>query len=374
MKDLNNIKIAITHGDINGIGYEIILKALSEPHLYEICTPIVYGSPKVAAYHKKALNLMNLTITTIRNVDEAGYRKASVINCNDDNIRVELGKATPHSGFAAFQALERASQDLLQNKIDIVVTAPINKSNVQSNDFKFPGHTEYFAKKFNADDVLMLMIGDKLKIGVVTGHVPLSKVASQITTELILKKIRILNKTLKEDFAIGKPVIGVLGLNPHAGDDGVIGDEEQKFIIPAIQRAREENIMAMGPYPADGFFGSNNFAKFDAILAMYHDQGLIPFKVLCFEEGVNFTAGLPIIRTSPGHGTAYEIAGKNEASVSSFLQAIYWAIDIYKNRTLYKDLKENAMSTDIAKSVLADAPEEIIDLKEIEHPDEVEFI
>jgi len=376
MKDLNNIRIGITQGDINGIGYEIIMKALSESHVYEFCTPIVYGSPKVAAYHKKALNITNFSFNTIRNADEATVQKPYIVNCNDDNIRVELGKATPFSGASAFEALERATSEMAQKKFDVLVTAPINKHNIQQEGFAFPGHTEYLTKKFKEKDSLMLMVGDSLKVGVVTGHVPINQVASLITEEHVLSKLRILNNTLIEDFAIRKPIIAVLGLNPHAGDSGVIGDEEKNILLPLIQKARNEGIMALGPFPADGFFGTLNFKKFDAILAMYHDQGMVPFKLLNFENGVNFTAGLSIIRTSPAHGTAYEIAGKNEASEASMMRAIYLACDIYKNRITYRKLKANAISEDEIKaiiSVVKGGTEDVIDLKDTERNEVIDF-
>ncbi len=347
MKQQDKIKVGITQGDINGISYEIIIKSLLDNRINDLCTPIVYGSAKVAAYHRKALNIENFSLNIIRDAEKANPKRPNIINCLDDNIRVELGKSTTLAGEASLMALESAVNDLKEGKIDVLVTAPINKDNIQSEKFHFPGHTEYLAQNFNGKEVLMLMVSDRMKVGVVTGHIPVKDVAENLTQDKILGKLRILNKTLIEDFRIRKPKIAVFGLNPHASDGGVIGEEENSIISPAIDRAKEENIMAFGPYPADGFFGSNNLEKFDAILAMYHDQGLAPFKALAFDEGVNFTAGLDIVRTSPGHGTAYELAGMNKASETSFRKALYLAIDVYKNRTEYKEISEDPLeSTD----------------------------
>lgn len=341
----DNIKVGISHGDINGIGYEVIMKTLLDPRILEMCTPIIYGSPKVAAYHRKALNIHNLSLNHIRSPKEAGPRKAHIVNCIDDNIRVELGKSTPAAGEASFQALDRASSDLKQGLIDVLITAPINKDNTQSEMFKFPGHTEFLAEIFNTEDYIMLMVSETMKIGVVTTHLPLSKVAESITKELILSKIRIIAQSLQQDFAITRPRIAVFGLNPHAGDNGLLGHEEQEIILPAIEQAKKEGIIALGPYPADGFFGSEDYRKFDAILAMYHDQGLIPFKLASFERGVNYTAGLPVVRTSPAHGTAYSLAGEDKASPDSFRQAMYLAIDIWNNRKIYAEISKNPLKS-----------------------------
>ena len=341
----DNIKVGISHGDINGIGYEVIMKTLLDPRILEMCTPIIYGSPKVAAYHRKALNINNLSFNHIRSPKEAGPRKAHIVNCIDDNIRVELGKSTTAAGEASFQALDRASSDLKQGLIDVMVTAPINKDNIQSDMFKFPGHTEFLARIFNTDDYIMLMVSETMKIGVVTTHLPISKVAESLTKELILSKIRIISRSLQQDFAINRPRIAVFGLNPHAGDNGLLGHEEQEIILPAIEQAKNEGIIALGPYPADGFFGSEDYRRFDAILAMYHDQGLIPFKLASFERGVNYTAGLPVVRTSPAHGTAYSLAGEDKASPDSFRQAVYLAIDIWKNRKIYEEISKNPLKS-----------------------------
>ncbi len=343
MSEQDTIKVGISHGDINGIGYEVIMKTLLDPRILEMCTPIVYGSPKVAAYHRKALNIENLSFNHIRAAKEATPLKAHIINCIDDNIRVELGKSTPAAGESSFLALDRAADDLQKGFIDVLITAPINKDNIQGENFKFPGHTEFLAEKFNSSDYIMLMVSETMKVGVVTTHLPISKVPQSITKETILNKIRIISRALQQDFAITKPRIAVFGLNPHAGDNGLLGSEEKDIIIPAINQAKKEGIIALGPYPADGFFGSEDYRKFDAILAMYHDQGLIPFKLASFDRGVNYTAGLPFIRTSPAHGTAYNIAGEDKASPESFRQALYLALDIYKNRKIYEEISSNPL-------------------------------
>ncbi len=346
----NKPKIGITQGDMNGIGFEVILKTLLDTRINDFCTPIIYGSPKIAAYHRKALDIKNFSFNHISKPEEANNKKSNIINCLDDNIRVELGKSTEAAGLAAATTLNYATNDLKNKKIDALVTAPIDKHNIQSDKFNYPGHTEFFMDKFNVEDVLMLMFGEAMKVGVVTGHVPISKISSLINIETIISKLKIYNKTLKEDFSIRKPKIAVLGLNPHAGDHGLIGEEEKQVIIPAIEKVKEDNIMVFGPYPADGFFGSGSYDKFDGILAMYHDQGLIPFKSMNYEGGVNFTAGLPVIRTSPAHGTAFDIAGENKADPSSFRHALYAAIDIYRNKNFNDDISKNQMEEqDISK-------------------------
>ena len=341
--DRKKIVAGISQGDINGIGYEVIMKTLADAEITDGCIPVIYGSPKVAAYHRKALNINNISFNNIRSAEEANSQKANLINCLDDNVRVELGKSTPQGGEAAFASLERAVTDLKSGKLDVLVTAPIDKNNIQSDNFRFSGHTEYLMEKSGVNDVLMFMVSESLKIGVATGHVPLREVPDMITVDLVLRKIRIMNKSLIHDFGIGKPRIAVLGLNPHAGDNSLLGKEEAEIITPAIQQAARENILAFGPFPADGFFGAGSFSKFDGILAMYHDQGLAPFKALSFDTGVNFTAGLPFVRTSPGHGTAFQIAGKGEASESSFRHALFLACDIFRNRQLYAEISRNPL-------------------------------
>ncbi len=333
----------ISHGDINGIGYEVIIKTLMETTINDICVPVVYGSPKVAAYHRKALNINNFSFNNIRSAEEANPKKANLINCLDDNIRVELGKSTPQGGEAALISLEKAVEDLKSGKIDVLITAPIDKKNIQSEQFHFNGHTEYLKSKAGADDVLMFMISESIRIGVATGHVPLKDVPEMITVDLILRKLRLMNQSLILDFGIRRPRIAVLGLNPHAGENSLLGSEEAEVIAPAIQQTLKEDMLIFGPFPADGFFGAGSFSKFDGILAMYHDQGLAPFKALSFDNGVNFTAGLPFIRTSPVHGTAFQIAGKGEASENSFRQALYLACDIFRNRQMYSEITRNPL-------------------------------
>ncbi len=339
------IRLGISHGDINSISYEVIIKALADNRILDLCTPIIYGSPKVAAYHRKAINLENFNLNVIRYAGEANPKRVNIINCTDEEIRVELGKSTTVAGEASYQALKASVDDLEAGNIDALVTGPINKNNIQSDNFKFSGHTEYLQARFRVNDVVMLMVSDTLRVGVVTGHVPIASLSSKITTSSIISKLEIMADSLLMDFGIRKPRIAVLGLNPHAGDGGLLGDEEEKIIIPALNKAREMDILAFGPFSADGFFGSGNYLKYDAILAMYHDQGLIPFKILARDEGVNYTAGLPVIRTSPAHGTAYELAGKNEASEMSFRNAIYMACDIAKQRKFYKEISKNPLPT-----------------------------
>ncbi len=339
----NKIRVGITHGDINGISYEIIIKTFLDSRMLDFCTPIVYGSPKVGAYHRKTLNINNFNFNHIKDATEADVKRVNIIHCVDDNIRVELGKPSEEAGLGSFQALEKAVADMHSGLIDVIVTAPIQKHNIQSDKFNFPGHTEYLADRFKTKNVLMLMLSEQIKIGVLTGHVPLSEVSKYVTVENIIVKLKIIEESLRIDFGVRKPRIAVFGLNPHAGDNGVIGMEEKNIIIPALEEANKMGIIALGPYPADGFFGSASFRNFDAVLAMYHDQGLAPFKAQTFDTGVNYTAGLPIVRTSPAHGTAYKIAGKNEASADSFRQALYTACDVFENRKMYKKITENPL-------------------------------
>lgn len=341
----NKIVVGISQGDINSISYEVIIKSLMDNRIFDNCIPIVYGSAKVAAYHRKALNIDNFSFNNIRTPGEANPKRANIISCIDDEIRVELGKQSDKAGEAAIMALEVATKDLAEGKIDVLVTGPINKKVAQSEKFSFPGHTEYFQDMFDAKDALMLMINNYYKIGVVTGHVPIDDVSKNISKELILSKINILNNSLISDFGIRKPRIAILGLNPHASDDGLIGKEENEIIIPALEEAKNNNLLVFGPFPADGFFGADSYRKFDGILAMYHDQGLIPFKAMSHDGGVNFTAGLNVVRTSPAHGTAFDIAGKNEASADSFRKAIYTACDVFKARKNFAEITSNPLKS-----------------------------
>ncbi len=339
----SKIKVGITQGDINGIGYEVIIKTLADPRILEVCTPVVYGSPKVAAFHRKVTNVENFNFNIIRNADEANAKRANIINVMDDEVRVDIGKSTDVAGRGALAALKAAVQDLKDGKIQALVTAPFNKQNMQSAEYQFPGHTEYLASTFGGKESIMILVSNNLRVGVATGHIPLAKVPQALSKEVLVHKLQLLNKTLREDFQIRKPRIAVLGINPHAGDGGLLGEEEQTIIIPAIDEAIKSGILAFGPYAADGFFGANSTSRFDAVLAMYHDQGLAPFKALAFESGVNYTGGLPIIRTSPAHGTAYDIAGHDMASPDSFRAALYLACDAYKNRKEYAELTKNPL-------------------------------
>lgn len=343
MEDNYKIRVGITHGDINGVGYEVILKTFSDPTMLELCTPIIYGSPKVAAYHRKAMDIQT-NFSIVNSADDAQPDKLSIVNCTEDELKVELSKPTPEAGKAALDALERALQDYREGMIDVLVTAPINKHTIQSETFAFPGHTEYIEERLgDGAKSLMILMKDDFRVALVTGHIPVSQIASTITKELIQEKLAIFNHSLKQDFAIGAPRIAVLSLNPHAGDEGLLGKEEEEIIIPALKEMAARGILCYGPYPADGFMGSGNFTHFDGVLAMYHDQGLAPFKALAMDEGVNYTAGLPVIRTSPAHGTAYDIAGKGLASEDSFRQAIYVAIDVFRNRLRDKEAHANPL-------------------------------
>lgn len=338
------LKVGISIGDLNGIGMEVIIKSLMDNRVLEFFTPIVYGNTKNASFHRKANNINDFSFNVINDVSQANPKRANMINVWQEDVKITLGEENEIGGKYAFMSLEKAVEDLNAGKIDALVTAPINKHNIQQEGFHFPGHTEYLQSKVNASDVLMFMISDELRVGVVTGHVPLKDVSVQITEESILKKLRLMNDSLKKDFWIQKPKIAVLGLNPHAGDNGVIGTEDDDIIRPTIEKAKAEGILAFGPYPADGLFAGDAFKKFDAVLAMYHDQGLIPFKHIANRKGVNYTAGLPIVRTSPDHGTGYDIAGKNLASHESFLEAVFAAVHIVRNRREQVELAANPLS------------------------------
>ena len=338
METNRKVRVGITHGDINGVGYEVILKTFSDPAMLELCTPIVYGSPKVAAYHRKAMDIQT-NFSIVNSAEDAQDNKLSILACTEDELKVELTKPTKEAGKAALDALERALQDYNEGLIDVLVTAPINKHTIQSESFHFPGHTEYIEERAGeGQKALMILLKDDFRVALVTGHIPIKDVASTITKELIMEKLSIFHHSLKQDFGIDSPRIAVFSLNPHAGDNGLIGVEEREVIIPAIQEMTTKGILCFGPYPADGFMGSGNFCRFDGILAMYHDQGLAPFKALAMDEGVNFTAGLPVVRTSPAHGTAYDIAGQGVAAESSFRQAIYTAIDVFRNRLVEEEI------------------------------------
>ena len=345
------IKVGISVGDINGIGMEVIIKTLMDSRMMDFCTPIVYGSTTIASAHRRELGITDFSFNPIKSIKEVNTKKANLIDCWQEDVSISFGENNEDGGKYALISLEQASKDLFDGNIDALVTAPINKDNIQSEEFDFTGHTEYLTNKFEGES-LMLMVSDNLKVGVATNHIPLATVANTLTSDTIFSKLKILNTTLVKDFCNTNPKIAVLGLNPHAGDNGLIGKEEEEIIMPAINNAKSIGINAFGPYPADGFFGSGNYQKFDAVLAMYHDQGLIPFKSLSFGEGVNFTDGLNVIRTSPDHGVAYEIAGKNEASETSFRAAIYMACDIHKHRKLDEEINEAPLKISKGKQAL----------------------
>ncbi len=339
----NKPKIGITIGDYNGVGVEVILKAFSDNRLFDYCTPVVYGSAKIIAYHKKALNIDTVNHQQLKAGVPPAAKLLNVVNCIDENAIINLGTASPQAGEAALVALDTALKDLKEGAIDALVTAPLDKSLVKPKTGTFTGHTEYIANYFGVAETVMLLTCDFIRVGLVTNHIPVKDVAAALTTKKILTKIEILNESLFKDFGISKPKIAVLGLNPHAGDNGLLGSEEKEIILPAIKKAQENRILAYGPYAADGLIGSGQFEKFDVVLAMYHDQGLVAFKSLCFGSGVNFTAGLPVVRTSPDHGTAFDIAGKDLALSDSFREAIFTAIDVSKNRKNHAEITANPL-------------------------------
>lgn len=343
MEQDKKIRVAITQGDTNGVGYEVILKTFSDPAMFEICTPIVYGAPKVIAYHKKALNI-DTNYSIINRAEEARDGRLNVLACFDEEVKIELGQPSEEAGQAAFKALDRAMADYQAGLYDVLVTAPINKATIQSPNFHFPGHTEYIETKVgNGNKALMILMNENLRVALVTTHLPIKDISKSITKEAIVEKAVIFQKSLKRDFRISNPRIAVLSLNPHAGDNGLLGSEEKEVIVPAIEELEKQGVQAFGPYAADGFFGSNTYDYFDGVLAMYHDQGLAPFKTIALDSGVNYTAGLPIIRTSPDHGTAYDIAGQGKADENSFRQAIYIAIDVFRNRLNYDEPLQNPL-------------------------------
>ncbi len=342
MKKFEKIKIGISIGDFNGIGIEVILKTFEDIRMLDFCTPIIFGASKVISYHKKALQI-NLNIHGVDNIKKIVHNKLNLFNVWKEQVDIELGKGTTESGNYAFESLKAATEALKNNEIDVLVTAPINKSNIQSEKFKFKGHTEYLENVLEGESLMILMTQD-LRIGLITGHIPISEVATTVTADLIKKKVEIMYKSLQQDFNIRKPKIAVLGLNPHCGDNGVIGKEDDEIVKPTLAEFQEKGKLVYGPYAADSFFGSNAHVKFDGVLAMYHDQGLAPFKTLAFGNGVNFTAGLNRIRTSPDHGTAYDIAGSGKANFNSFKQALFDAILIFKNRKEIITLNENRLT------------------------------
>lgn len=326
-------RIGITQGDINGIGYEVILKVLCDSRIFEAFTPIVYGQSKVFSYYKKNFGMEEMSYTVIRDASQAQPKRINIINHTDEELKVEPGFSTPVAGKASFAALKLATNDLRTGLIDALVTAPINKSNIISEQFQFKGQTDYIKSFFPDNEYITLLVNHQMRIGFVTNHIPLREVPQAINKELIIKKLKLMHNSLINDFNIVAPKIAVLGLNPHAGDNNIMGSEEQEIIKPAIEVVKEQGVLAFGPFPADGFFGSDAWLKYDGILSMYHDQGLTPFRVLAVDGGVSFTAGLPVVRTSTTHGTGYDIANKNIADPEALRHAIYLAIDILNNRS-----------------------------------------
>ncbi|MEC9209280.1 MAG: 4-hydroxythreonine-4-phosphate dehydrogenase PdxA [Bacteroidota bacterium] len=339
---MTKIKVGISKGDLNGIGLEIIIKTFKDSRMLDFCTPIVFGSSKVASIHRKAIEMQDFNFNIINNIKDANPKRANLLNIWNENIEIKFGEATSKSGELSFDSLKKASDALKNNDIDVLITAPINKASIQEKATSFIGHTEFLQGNFEGES-LMIMVSERMRIAFVTGHVPLKEVKKSITTENIILKTKKLNTALIQDFGIRTPKIAVLGLNPHAGENGLLGKEENEYIIPAVKKLKQEGIMAFGPYPADSFFINKNLENFDGVLSMYHDQGLTAFKTLSFSDGVNYTAGLNIVRTSPVHGTAYEISGQGVADEKSFREAIFLACDIYKKRTEFKLLNKNPL-------------------------------
>ena len=341
MDKSDKIIVGISIGDLNGIGIEVILKTFEDKRMLEFCTPVLFGATKVISYHKKALDI-EVPVHGITHINQVNHNKINVLNIWKEEVDIELGKATKVSGDYAAKSLTEAVNHLKDKTIDVLLTAPINKENIQSETFNFPGHTEFLEAHLEGKSLMILMT-DELRIGLITGHIPISKVAETITPELIEKKVAIMHESLIKDFGINKPKIAVLALNPHCGDKGVIGEEDDKIIRPTVAKLYEEGKLVFGPYAADGFFGSETYKQFDGVLATYHDQGLAPFKALSFGKGVNFTAGLSGVRTSPDHGTGYDIAGKNKANPSSFIEALFTGINVFKHRNTYAENTKNPL-------------------------------
>ena len=342
-RETGKIKVGISCGDLNGVGLEVAIKTFLDNRIFDLCTPILYASKKVSSDYRKALDIKDFSFEEISSVEKANPKRANVLNIWTEDVELNLGTPTTASGEYALKSLQAATADLKEGKIDVLLTAPIDKHNIQSEEFNFPGHTEYLADAFGVEEHAMLMVSDNLKVTFMTGHLPLSEIGKHLSFESVIKKIRFLEKTLPQDFGIRQPKIAVLGLNPHNGDGGVIGTEEQEIIAPAIKKAKEDGILVFGPYAADGFFGSGAYNQFDVVLAMYHDQGLIPFKTLNFDQGVNYTAGLPKIRVSPDHGTGFDIAGKGVASEQSFRDALFLGIDLVRERERYAEYTSDVL-------------------------------
>jgi 4-hydroxythreonine-4-phosphate dehydrogenase len=343
MKKAENIIVGISIGDLNGIGSEVVLKTFEDPRMLELCTPVIFANVKILSFIRKNFE-SSIALHGIDKLDQIVVGKVNVLNLWKEGVDLNPGTNDEKLGQYAIKSFVAATKALKEDIIDVLVTAPINKYNIQSDTFKFPGHTDYLDQELEGD-ALMLMVQDNLRIGLLTDHIPINEVASHLTEELIFKKIETVKKTLIQDFSINKPKIAVLGLNPHCGDGGVIGTEDDTILKPALKKLFEKGTLVFGPFAADGFFGSNQYENYDAIIATYHDQGLIPFKTLSFGNGVNYTAGLNKIRTSPDHGTAYDIAGKNKADYNSFKEAVYLAIDIYNARNQYAEISQKPLKT-----------------------------
>jgi len=341
MDKTDKIIVGISIGDLNGIGIEVILKTFEDKRMLEFCTPVLFGATKTISYHKKALGI-ETPVHGIASINQITHSKINILNIWKEEVAIDLGTATKISGEYAAKSLASGVEHLKNNTIDVLITAPINKENIQSDTFNFPGHTEYLEANLDGKSLMILMTNE-LRIGLITGHIPIAKVAESITPELIISKVETMHNSLKQDFGINKPKIAVLSLNPHCGDKGVIGKEDDDIIVPTIAEITATGKLVFGPYAADGFFGSETYKQFDGVLATYHDQGLAPFKALSFGKGVNFTAGLSHIRTSPDHGTGYDIAGKNLANPSSFTEALFSAIEIFKTRNEHKELTGNPL-------------------------------
>lgn len=353
---MDRIKVGVTIGDINGIGPEVIIKTFLDDRILALCTPIIYGASKVMSYHKNIVN-DDFRFNQLKLGENPIEGKVNVANCWQEAVTINLGKASVEGGVYAFKALERAVQDLKAGDIDALVTAPINKYSMQLANFPYKGHTEYLTDAFGIKESLMFMVQDNLRVGVATNHIPVEEIAASLDGSTLTKKIQIMHDSLIKDFGLERPKIAILGLNPHAGDGGVIGEEEIKILQPVINDLKEKGLFVMGPFAADGFFGSGTYSKFDGIMAMYHDQGLVPFKLLAFGKGTNFTAGLPVVRTSPDHGTGFDLAGKNEADPASFRQALFTAIDLAKNRKNYRDDHANPL---VRKNIYDNGEDEIL--------------
>jgi len=354
------VVVGITHGDINGIGYETILKSLNNKEITELLIPVIYGSAKVAVYFQRRFALEDFTFNSVTNAAQINKKRINIVNISNQEIKIESGKPSRLTGELAVMALEQAVGDIKKKLLDVIVTAPVNKDNAQGEHFNFSGHTEFFADSFGIkhEDCLMFMVHERLRIGLVTNHLPINQIASALNKDLIIRKIKIMAQSLRRDFGVVKPKIAVLSLNPHAGDNGFLGNEEKTMIEPAIANCYEQGVLVYGPYAADGFFGTGKQYHFDGVLAMYHDQGMTPFKALSESEGVNFTAGLPIVRTSPAHGTAYDIAGKGEASSTSMMEALFLACDIHRNRKSYNLMYENPLKIGLAQELIGTAKED----------------